>query len=71
MVGSSAKATFQDEAGCPPDTQRLVLLGKGLKDGQALSDYNIQNGSTLSLVLKVEGLQDQAVRTEHRSAFLN
>ena len=46
------KAQIQDEAGIPPDEQRLLYAGKELEDGCTLSDYK---EATLLLVLRVRG----------------
>lgn len=44
-----------EKEGVPTDQQRLVFAGKQLESGNFLSDYNIKNGDSVSLVLRLRG----------------
>lgn len=52
---SDVKTQLQELEGLPIDEQRLIFEGKQLLDEWTLSDYNIQQGSTLHLVRRLCG----------------
>ncbi|KAK2953964.1 putative Protein kinase domain containing protein [Blattamonas nauphoetae] len=49
----TVKQKIHTVEGVPPEKQRLFFVGKQLEDGRTLSDYNIREGVTLSLTLRV------------------
>ena len=49
------KEKLRTKEDIPPDQQRLIYSGRQLEDEERLSYYNIQNLSTIHLVLRVRG----------------
>jgi len=49
------KEELVEPSGATVDQQRLIFNGEQLKEEKKISDYNIKDGSTLHLVLRLRG----------------
>ena len=49
------KEQIQEKEGVLPDFQRLIFAGRQLADDRTLSDYGIQNGNTIHMVVRLNG----------------
>ena len=51
------KYKIEDKEGIPTGQQRLIIPGQELEDDHTVSDYDIQNDSTVYLVLQLGGME--------------
>ena len=51
----SLKQKIRDKEGIPPEQQRIIFGARHLDPLKSVSDYDIEDGSTLNLVLRLRG----------------
>ncbi|RZI80351.1 MAG: hypothetical protein EOP15_22550 [Pseudomonas sp.] len=51
----AVKAKIEEMDGALIQQQRLIFSGQQLDDNKTLSDYNVQSGAFLHLVLRLQG----------------
>lgn len=49
------KAKIEEKEGIPPEQQRLIFGGKQLDGHKTLQDYAVEEGASLSMVLRLRG----------------
>ncbi|BBN15371.1 hypothetical protein MPTK1_6g19060 [Marchantia polymorpha subsp. ruderalis] len=49
------KELIEEKEGIPPAQQRLLFSGKQMTDDKTVSDYKIEGGCTLHLILALRG----------------
>ena len=52
---SRIKERVEEKEGIPPPQQRLIFGGKQMADDKKASDFNIEGGTVLHLVLALRG----------------
>ncbi|KAF8848439.1 ubiquitin [Acephala macrosclerotiorum] len=52
---SQIKEKVEEKEGIPPVQQRLIFGGKQMSDEKTATDYNLEGGATLHLVLALRG----------------
>ena len=49
------KAKIEEKEGIPPEQQRLIFAGKQMDAHKTLEEYDLHDGASLSMVLRLRG----------------
>ena len=56
VLSEDVKIRIQDQIGIPLNQKRLIFADRQLEDGRTLDDYNIQEESSIHMVLRLRGM---------------
>uniref|UniRef100_A0A915MVT3 Ubiquitin-like domain-containing protein n=1 Tax=Meloidogyne javanica TaxID=6303 RepID=A0A915MVT3_MELJA len=49
------KCMVEMKIGIPPDQHRLIYMGKQLEDDRTIAYYDIEDGATIHLIMRLKG----------------